>query len=74
MVEHQAGMPVLMPPLRGTSSAGQACGPMVREPMARLHTTYGTTYLVAASALYRDDNLPKLAETPIKWMTRVPAT
>jgi transposase len=29
---------------------------------------------VADSALYTADNLQKLAETQIKWMTRVPAT
>jgi transposase len=74
MVEHQAGMPVLMQPLSGHSSDGTAFGDMVREPIARLQTTYGTTYLVADSALSRDDNLQKLAETHIKWMTRVPAT
>lgn len=73
-VEHQAGIPVLMQPLSGHSSAGKAFGHMVREPMARLQTTYGTTYLVADSALSSDDNRQKLAETPIKWMTRVPAT
>jgi hypothetical protein len=47
---------------------------MVREPIARWHTTDGTTSLVAASALYRDDKLPKLAATHITWMTRGPAT
>jgi transposase len=39
-----------------------------------LHTVYGATYLVADSALYSEDNLDKLAQTAIKWITRVPAT
>jgi transposase len=60
--------------LLGNSSDGKAFGHMVREPMARLQTTYGTTYLVAASALSSDDHLQRLAETHSKWMTRVPAT
>jgi transposase len=74
IVEHQAGIPVLMKPLSGNSSDAQEFGQVVREHIARLQTTYGTTYLVADSALYSEDNLQKLAHTPMKWITRVPAT
>src|SRR2546427_1462269 len=74
IVEHQAGIPVLMKPLSGNSSDGKEFGHIVHEHIAQLQTTYGTTYLVADSALYSDDNLQKLAETHIKWITRVPAT
>jgi transposase len=74
IVEHQAGIPVLMKPLSGNSSDAQEFGQVVREHIARLQTTYGTTYLVADSALYSEDNLQKLANTPVKWITRVPAT
>ena len=74
MVEHPAGLPVLMPPLSGHSRAGNACGPMVREPRARLHTPDGTTSRVAERARYRDDHRQKLAETHSTWLTRVPAT
>jgi hypothetical protein len=34
MVEHQAGMPVLMPPLRGHSRDVQECGPVIKASMA----------------------------------------
>ena len=51
LVEHQAGMPILMKPLSGNSSDGQEFGPLVKEHMAPLHTTYGTTYLVADRVL-----------------------
>jgi transposase len=74
IVEHHAGIPVLMKPLSGHSRDGKAYGHIVHEPMAPWPTTYGTTSLVAESALYRDDNLQQLAETHITWMTRVPAT
>jgi transposase len=74
IVEHQARIPVLMKPLSGNSSDGKEFGSIVHEHIAQLQTTYGTTYLVADSALYSDDNLQKLAETHIKWITRVPAT
>ena len=74
IVEHQAGIPILMKPLSGNSSDAQDFGEVVRAHIAQLHTTYGPTYLVADSALYSADNLQKLAQTRMKWMTRVPAT
>ena len=63
IVEHQAGIPVLMQPLSGNSSDAQAFGQVISDHIAQLQTTYGTTYLVADSALYSADNLQKLAET-----------
>jgi transposase len=74
LVEPQAGIPVLMKPLSGHSSDGPAFGHIIREHVAQLQTTSGTTYLVADRALYSDDNLQKLAATAIKWIPRVPAT
>jgi transposase len=74
MVEHQAGIPVLMQPLSGTRSDAKGCGQGVREHIDPLHTTYGTTYVVADSALYSAENLQPLAHTQLKWLTRVPAT
>ena len=72
IVEHQAGIPLLMQSLSGNSSDAQAFGQVVKDHIAQLQTTYGTTYLVADSALYSADNLQKLAETQLKWITRVP--
>jgi transposase len=74
IVEHQAGIPLLMQPLSGNSSDMTDFGQIVREHITQLHTTYGTTYLVADSALYSAENLQKLADTSLKWITRVPAT
>jgi transposase len=74
IVEHQAGMPLLMQPLSGNSSAAQEFGQVIKNHSAHLHTTYGSMYLVADSALYSADNLQKLAETQLQWSTRVPAT
>src|SRR5262245_43105935 len=74
VVEHQAGIPVLMKPLSGNSSDAQEFGQVIKDHIAHLHTAYGSTYLVADSALYSADNLQKLAETQMKWITRVPAT
>jgi transposase len=74
IVEPQVGIPVRMKPLSGNSRDGPAFGQVVRAHMAQLQTTYGTTSLVADSALYREDNLQKLSGTRLKWITRVPAT
>jgi transposase len=74
IVEHQAGIPILMQPLSGNSSDATTFGQVVDTHIAQLQATYGTTYLVADSALYSADNLQKLAATRAKWITRVPAT
>lgn len=74
IVEHQAGIPVLMKPRSGNSSDVQDFGQLITAHMAQLQVTYGATFLVADSALYRAENLQKLAETRTQWITRVPAT
>jgi len=74
VVEHQAGIPVLMQPLSGNSHDGKAFGQVVSDHMAQLHPTATPTDLVADRALYSAENLQKLAETRLKWITRVPAT
>ena len=74
IIAHQAGMPVLMKPLSGTSSDVQAFGQVVSAHIAPWQTPYGTTALVADSALYREANRQQFANTQLKWMTRVPAT
>ena len=74
VVEHQAGIPVLRKPRSGNSSDSKAFGQVVSDHMAQLHTTFSSTYLVADSALESAENLQKLAETSLTWITRVPAT
>jgi transposase len=74
MVEHQAGIPLLRQPVSGNTSDASDFGPVVSQPLQQLHLTYGTTYLVADSALYSAANLQKRADTGSKWITRVPAT
>jgi transposase len=74
IVEPQAGIPVRMKPLSGNSSDAHDFGQIVTDHIAPLQRTYGTTFLVADSALYSAANLQKLAETRTKGITRVPAT
>jgi transposase len=74
IVEHQAGIPVLMKPLSGNGSDANEFGQVIRAHIEQLQTTYGASYLVADSALYSATNLTTLADTKMKWITRVPAT
>jgi transposase len=74
IVEHQAGIPVLMKPLSGNSSDAQEFSKVIRTHIEQLRTTYAAHYLVADSALYSEANLATLAQTEMKWITRVPAT
>jgi len=74
IVEHQAGIPILMQPLSGNSRDAQDVGEVSRTHVHPWHVPYGTTYVVADRALYREANLQMLAQTPMKWITRVPAT
>jgi len=74
IVEHQAGIPLLLQPLRGNSHDGQVFGQVVSDHIAQLQAIYSPTYLVADSALYNADNLQKLADTSRAWITRGPAT
>jgi transposase len=74
IVEHQAGIPVLMKPLSGNSSDAHDFGQIIKDHVAQLQLTSGTLFLVADSALYSAENLQKLAETRTQWIPRVPAT
>lgn len=51
MVEHQAGLPVLMKPLSGNRSDAPEFGHVSQTHLEQLQTTYGLTYLVADRAL-----------------------
>ncbi len=74
LVEPQAGSPLLMPPLSGTTSDASDFRPVVTAPMAPRQTTYGTASLGADSARDHDANRQQLAHTRRTWITRVPAT
>ncbi len=74
IVEHQAGIPRWMKPLSGNSSDPVEFGRVVDEHIAQLCRADLPRYLVADSALYSAENLHKLDQGTLKWITRVPAT
>lgn len=61
IVEHQAGIPVLMQALSGHSSDAQDFGDVARTHVKQLHIPYGMTPLVADSAPYSAANFQQLA-------------
>jgi transposase len=73
VVEHQAGIAVLMKPLSGHRRDGHDFGQIITEHLMPVPITSGTTCRVADRARYRAENLQKLAETRTLWLTRVPA-
>jgi transposase len=74
IVEHHAGIPVLMKPLSGHTSDASDFGQVVPQHIEPLQTAPGFASLVADGALYTTENLQKLAHTSLNWITRVPAT
>ena len=73
MVEHQAGSPRRMQPLRGHSRETQDVGAAVRLQVHPWQTTDGLTSRVADRARSSAANLATLAHTQMTWSTRVPA-
>jgi transposase len=74
IVEHHAGIPLWMKPLSGNSSDTVEFGRLVDTHIAHLGCEDEPLYLVADSALYSAENLGKLAQGALTWITRVPAT
>jgi transposase len=74
IVEQQAGIPLLMKPLSGNTNDQVEFGRLITEHVQQLRTAHPITYLVADSALYTAENLGHLAQSGLKWITRVPAT
>ena len=73
LVEHRAGIPLLMKPLAGNSSDTVELAALIDTHLQQLRTDYELEYWVADSALYSEDNLCLLASHPVNWITLVPA-
>ena len=73
IVEQHAGIPLLMKPLSGNTNDQVEFGRIITEYVQQLRTAHPLTYLVADSALYTAENLGHLAQSGMKWITRVPA-
>ena len=74
IVEHHAGIPVLMQPLSGNTNDRVEFSRVMTEHVQKLRTAHSFTYLVADSALYTAEHLGHLAQSGMQWIPRVPAT
>lgn len=74
MVEHRAGLPVLMQPLSGNSSDQGDFPKLIERHLSGLQQAYGFDYIVADSALYSAEHIQRLSERGAKFITRVPET
>ncbi len=72
IVEHQAGLPLLMQPLDGNADDKTHFRQTLQAYLGQLRTTYELDVMVADSALYTAETLPLLQD--VHWITRVPAT
>jgi transposase len=74
MVEHQAGLPMLMEPLSGNASDQSSFPDLIDRHLIHLQRAHGFDYVVADSALYSADHIRDLDEAGTKFITRVPGT
>lgn len=74
MVEHQAGLPLLMQPLSGNASDQGSFPDLIKAHLSHLQQAHGVDYVVADAALYSADHIQELAESATKFITRVPET
>jgi len=74
MVEHKAGLPVLMEPLSGNASDQGSFRELIDRHVDQLQNVHGFDYVVADSALYSAGHVQDLDEAGTKFITRVPGT
>lgn len=74
IVEHKAGLPLLMKPLSGNSSDQGDFPRLIEAHMAQLQQAHGFDYLVADAALYSAEHIRALDGRGTKFITRVPET
>lgn len=74
MVEHQAGLPILMQPLSGNASDQASFPELIRAHLAALRQAHGLDYIVADAALFSAEHLRELDQSGMRFITRVPET
>jgi len=74
IVEHKAGLPVLMQPLSGNSSDQGDFPKLIERHLSQLQQAHGFDYLVADAALYGAEHIQALDRRGTKFVTRVPET
>lgn len=74
IVENRANLPIYLQVSSGNQSDKVEFGEIIEEQVNNLKNYYGIEYIVVDSALYTKDNIEKLKEEEIFWITRVPSS
>ena len=74
IVEHQAGLPILMQPLSGNASDQGSFPALIQAHLAQLQQVHGFEFVVADAAIYSASALQDIASAGVKFITRVPET
>ena len=74
MVEHKAGLPMLMEPLSGNASDQGSFPELIDRHIDHLRSAHGFDYVVADSSLYSSSHVEDLDRNGVKFITRVPST
>ncbi|MFB6232280.1 MAG: IS1634 family transposase [Salinibacter sp.] len=72
MVEHKAGLPMLMEPLSGNASDQGSFPELIDQHIDHLQNAHGFDYVVADSSLYSASHVEDLDRNGVKFITRVP--
>jgi transposase len=72
IVENRAKLPIYLQIASGNQSDKVKFTKIIQEQIDNLTNYYGIEYIVVDSALYTKDNIEKLEEEEIFWITRVP--
>lgn len=74
IVEHKAGLPILMQPLSGNSSDQGDFPKLIEHHLAHLQQAHGFDYIVADAALFGADHIKSMDDRSVLFITRVPET
>ena len=72
IVENRANLPIYIKASSGNQSDKVAFGEIIKDQIKNLRNDFGLEYIIVDSALYTKDNIAKLNEENIWWITRVP--
>jgi transposase len=71
MVEHRSSLPLLMAPISGNQPDVTTFAQTIEQHLGQLQSVYGLTHLVMDSAGYTIDNIRRLDQAGVRYVSRV---
>lgn len=72
MVEHRSRLPLLMAPISGNQPDFTTFAQTIEQHLEQLQSVYGLTHFVMDSAGYTIDNIRRLDQAGVRYVSRVP--